>query len=240
MRIKKKHFFWGVPLFVISAVGLAGCAKTGSTYTTSPVTYVSLMNVAPYGPTADVYLNGQLATSNGGITSGSYSLKYGALQPGTYTIKFTKSGTQDSLTGIPGPQRLDTLNFYSLIIYNDTLRQMQSMLIHDDFTSISTTNANYRFFNLSPDAPKVNFYLNDKTAPAYSNRTPADNAVYGNYNGFLSTAPSNYSFVVKPSSGDTTAIATLPNVNLLGGNVYTIFLTGTMGNYKLNLLPASY
>lgn len=199
------------------------------------------MNVAPYSPSADVYLNGQLATSSGGIASGSYSLKYGALQPGSYSIKFTKTGTTDSLTGIPGIQRLDTLNFYTLIMYDDTAHGVQSMLIHDDFTSISTANANYRFFNLSPDAPNVNFYLNAGTAPTYQGRTTGDNAIYQNYNTFLSTAPSTYSFVVKGAVGDTTTpVATLANQSLMGGNVYTIFLTGVKGSYKINLLPASY
>jgi len=241
MRIRTKHFFWGISFFVISAVILGGCAKTGSSYSVSPVTYVSLMNVAPYAGTADVYLNGQLATSNGGIAPGSFSLKYGALQPGSYTIKFTKTGTQDSLTGIAGgAQPLDTLNFYTLILYNDTAHAAKSVLIHDDFTSISTANANYRFYNLSPDAPNVNFYLNDKTAPIYPNRTPADNVVNPGYNTFISTAPAVYDLIVKPTAGDTTAIATVTGQNMVGGNVYTIFLTGVKGNYKLNVLPASY
>ncbi|MBS1606437.1 MAG: DUF4397 domain-containing protein [Bacteroidetes bacterium] len=243
MRIRKKHFFWSISIFVVSAAGLASCAKTGSSYTVSPVTYVSLMNVAPYSPAADVYLNGQLATTSGGIASGSYSLKYGALQPGSYSITFKKTGTTDSLTAIPGTNRLDTLNFYTLIMYNDTTpaHGAQSMLIHDDFTNISTTNANYRFFNLSPDAPNVNFYLTDGMPATYPGRTTGDNVVYQNYNAFQSTAPATYSFVVKSAVGDSsTPVATLPNQSLMGGNVYTIFLTGVKGSYKLNLLPASY
>jgi hypothetical protein len=240
MRIRMQHFFWGISVFVVSAIGLAGCAKTGSSYTVSPVTYVSLMNVAPYSPAADVYLNGQRATPDGGIASGSYSLKYGALQPGSYSILFKKTGSTDSLTAIPGTNRLDTLNFYTLIMYNDTMptHGAQSMLIHDDFTSISTTNANYRFFNLSPDAPNVNFYLNGGTSATYTNRTTGDNAFNPGFNTFQSTAPSTYSFLVKSAAGDS--ISTLPNQNLMGGNVYTIFLTGVKGSYKLNLLPASY
>jgi len=74
------------------------------------------MNVAPYSTAADVYLNGQLATASGGIASGSFSLKYGALQPGTYSIKFTKTGTTDSLTAAKilreregPPNSLDTM-----------------------------------------------------------------------------------------------------------------------------------
>lgn len=243
MRKSKKQFFWGATFFVILASGWVGCSKTGSTYTTTPVTYVSVMNEAPYGPTADIYLNNQLATGTGGIAPGSYSAKYGALQPGTYTITFKKNGSGDSLTQIGnGPQTLDTLNFYTLIMYNDRAKAIKSMLIHDDFTSISTGNANYRFFNLSPDADSVNFFINGETAgvqPTFPGRTPGDNATLTNYNTFISTAPSSYNLEVRNARTDS-VIASSNGVNLVGGNVYTFFLAGTTNNWKLNVLQASY
>jgi hypothetical protein len=242
MRNSKKQFFWRATFIVILAAGWAGCAKTGSTYTTSPVTYVTVMNEAPYGPTTDIYLNSQLATGTGGIIAGAYSTKYGALQPGTYSITFKKNGSGDSLTSIPGQQVLDTLNFYTLIMYNDTTKAIQSMLIHDDFTSISTGNANYRFFNLSPDAHNVDFYINGEgsgVSPTYAQRTTGDNAIYTNYNTFISTAPSSYNFEVRNHYTDS-VIASTTATNLVGGNVYTIFLTGTTSNWKINVLPASY
>ncbi len=245
MRTSKKQFFWGATFVVILAAGWAGCAKTGSTYTTSPVTYVTVMNEAPYGPTTDIYLNNQLATGTGGIAAGAYSTKYGALQPGTYNITFKKNGSGDSLTSIAGQQVLDTLSFYTLIMYNDTTKAIKSMLIHDDFTSISTTNAHYRFFNLSPDAHNVDFYINGKgtgnavVPPTYGARTTGDNASYTNYNGFISTAPNAYNLEVRNHYTDS-VIAYTTGTNLVGGNVYTIFLAGTTSNLKINVLPASY
>ena len=245
MRNSKKQFFWGATFFVILAAGWAGCAKTGSTYTTSPVTYVTVMNEAPYGPTTDIYLNNQLATGTAGIVPGAYSTKYGALQPGTYNITFKKNGSGDSLTSILGQQVLDTLNFYTLIMYNDTTQAIRSMLIHDDFSSISTGNANYRFFNLSPDAHNVDFYINGKTAgvtATYGQRTTGDNnPANGNigYNSFISTAPNSYNFEVRNHYTDS-VIASTSGTSLVGGNVYTIFLAGTTSNFKINVLPASY
>ena len=243
MRIRKMQFFWGVSLFVISAIGAVGCAKTGSSYSTSPVSYVSVLNEAPYGPaSADIYLNNQLANTSS-IPSGLYSNKYGPVQPGTYRIDFKKGGADSLLSSIAGGARqiLDTLNFYTLVLYNDsTTHRIQSMLIHDDFSSISTTNANYRFFNLSPDATNVDFYLNGGSTPTFAYRQTGDNAApSSSYNTFVSTAPSTYSFVVKVA-GDTALVTSLNNQNLTGGNVYTIFLTGVKGAYKLNVLPASY
>ncbi|HTI91777.1 MAG TPA: DUF4397 domain-containing protein [Puia sp.] len=245
MRTRKKQFYWGAAFFVILAAGWTGCAKTGSTYTTSPVTYVTVMNEAPYGPTTDIYLNSQLATGTGGIAAGAYSTKYGALQPGSYKIEFKKNGSPDSvLSTIAGGslQLLDTLNFYTLIMYNDTNRAIQSMLIHDDFTSISTANANYRFFNLSPDAHNVDFYISGKStgvSATYGQRTTGDNAIFTNYNSFISTAPNSYNFEIRNHYTDS-VIASTTATNLVGGNVYTIFLTGTTNNFKINVLPASY
>ena len=244
MRNSKKQFFWGATFIVILATGWVGCAKTGSTYTTSPVTYVTVMNEAPYGPTTDIYLNSQLATGASGIAAGAYSTKYGALQPGSYKIEFKKNGSDSLLSTIASGslQTLDTLNFYTLIMYNDASRAIKSMLIHDDFTSISTGNANYRFFNLSPDAANVDFYINGKTAgasPTFGQRTPGDNAIYTNYNTFISTAPNSYNFEVRNHNGDS-VIASTTATSLIGGNVYTIFLAGTSNNFKINVLPASY
>ena len=247
MRNSKKQFFWGATFFVILAAGWVGCAKTGSTYTTSPVTYVSVMNEAPYGPTTDIYLNSQLATGAAGIAPGAYSTKYGALQPGSYLIEFKKNGDGTLLSTIAGGvQVLDTLNFYTLIMYNDTAKAIQSMLIHDDFTSISTGNANYRFYNLSPDAHNVDFYINGKTAgvaPTYAQRTTGDNnpAFFpsNSNNTFISTAPNSYNLEVRNHYTDS-VLASTSATSLVGGNVYTIFLSGTTNNFKINVLPASY
>src|ERR1700754_959282 len=97
MRNSKKQFFWGATFIVILAAGWVGCGKTGSTYTTSPVTYVTVMNEPHYGPTTDMYLNSQLATGTG-IAAGAYSTKYGALQPGSYKIDFKKNGSDSLLS----------------------------------------------------------------------------------------------------------------------------------------------
>jgi hypothetical protein len=202
------------------------------------------MNEAPYGPTVDIYLNSQLATGTAGIAPGAYSTKYGALQPGSYKIDFKKNGSDSPVSTIASGsvQLLDTLNFYTLIMYNDTTKAIQSVLIHDDFTSISTGNANYRFYNFSPDAHSVDFYINGKStgvAPTYSQRTTGDNAIYTNYNNFISTAPNSYNFEVRDHYTDS-VIASTSATNLIGGNVYTIFLAGTTNNWKINVLPASY
>lgn len=246
MRTSKKQFFWMAAFLGILAAGWAGCTKSGSSYTTTPVTYVTVMNEAPYGPAAtDVYLNNQLATGTAGIAAGAYSTKYGALQPGNYSISFKKNGSDSLLTQITGQQTFDTLGFYTLILYNDANKAaVHSTLIHDDFSTISTTSTNFRFFNLSPDAPNVDFYLQSGSAATLTGRTPADNATAENlttspWNTFQSTAAGAYNLQVKVNGKDS-VLASLNGQNLLGGNVYTIFLTGTTNSFKINVLQASY
>jgi hypothetical protein len=238
--MSKKQFFWGATFLVILSGLWASCTKTGATYTTSPVTYVSVMNMAPYGPTTDIYLNSQLATGTGGIAPGTYSSKYGALQPGNYTIQFKKNGSDSLLSQIvPDKSLLDTLHFYTLIMYNDVNRAIKSTLIEDDFSSISNGYVNYRFFNLSPDAPNVDFYLNSGTTATSTGRTPADNVTNTAYNNFQSAPSTTFNLQVKVAGSDS-VLATLSNQSLIGGNVYTIFLGGTTNNWKINVLQASY
>ena len=238
MRKSKQQFFWGATFFVILSAGLAGCTKTGSSFTTSPVTYITVMNQAPYAPTADIFFNDTLASGSNGIAPGVYSSKYGPLKPGSYEVKFKKHSS-DSLMDVLTRSNYDTLGFYTLILYNDANKAAHAMKINDDFSRITQANANYRFFNLSPDAPSVDLYMND--AKVQQGRTTADNAGNNSNNDFTSAVPAVYNLKVKTAAGDSVM---LNNVNLLGGNVYTIFLSGvknaSANTLSINVLQASY
>lgn len=217
------------------------CSKTGSSLSTTPITYLTLINETTYGA-ASVYLNDTLATPAGGIAAGTFSKKYGTISPGYYDVKFESASSGNLLSEIPSSD-YDTLNFYTLILCNtaggDTV---QSFKVWDDFSTLSSTNANYRFFNLSPDEPKVDLYLNN--AVVSQNRTTADNASNNLYNAFQPTAAGTYSIVVK-AAGKDSVIATLgQNVALTNGNAYTIFLSGNAGSsnnpLQVNVLQATY
>lgn len=235
MRNSKKQLFWVAALGVLGA-GWAACTKTGSSFTTTPVTYVSILNQAPYGPTADVYLNDTLATGTSGVGSGTFSSRYGSIRPGDYQVKFKKNGKDSLLDALP-TSRFDTLNFYTLVLYNNPDHTVKALKIHDDFSQISQTSANYRFFNLSPDAANVDLFVNE--VAVQTGRGPADNVIYDSFNAFSSTAPGTYTIKVK-AAGKDSVLATLPNATMVGGNVYTIFLSGVTKNMSINVLQASY
>ena len=229
-------------VFLISLLVMgAGCSKTGSTLTTSPVTYLTFINEASYMAPITVLLNSTAATISGGVSAGDYSKKYGTVAPGSYDVQFEIASSDSLVSEIPTAV-YDTLNFYTLILYKTTPGgPASSVRIWDDFSSISASQANYRFFNLSPDYPKVDLYLNSTKSQA--NRTIADNVSNTLYNSFQPVLDGDYSISVKVAGTDST-IATLSNVSLTTANAYTIFLGGNKGasNYPLqvNVLQASY
>ena len=161
--------------------------------------------------------------------------------PGTYDVKFI-SATGDSLLGhIPGAV-FDTLNFYTLILYNPpgAGSTAQAIQVWDNFSNISTTNTNYRFFNLCADYPNVDVYLNGSLVQ--QGRATADNAINSQLNNFQSISPGNYTVTVKMAGTDS-VVASL-NTGLTVGNAFTVFLSGNLKSHftpvQINVLQASY
>jgi hypothetical protein len=238
MRKSHQQFFWSLICSLILAAGGVGCAKNGVSVGSGPVaTFVSVMNLAPYAPTVDVYLNDTLVSPPGGIPAGAYSTQYSQLRPNIYDVKFKKAGTDSLLDEIPASP-FDTANYYTLVLYNTQPGggMVHAIRIHDDFSMVSPASANYRFLNLSPDAPRVDLYL-DSTI-IQSGRTPADNTANASLSIFQPIAPSIYNLRIKLSGTDS-VLASLNAVPLTAGNVYTIFLSGkdqTSNSLSLNVL----
>lgn len=218
-----------------------GCAKTGTSLTKSSVAFLTLINAAALSSNVTVLLNDTAATVTGGIGPGEYSQQYGHVRPGTYAIKFEVTSSDSLLTQVPSFV-FDTLNFYTMMIY--TVPQtgaVRAASIQDDFSTISSTQANYRFFNLCSTHPQVDLYLNSTLVQ--QGRTTADNATNFSLNGFQKTTPATYTITAKVAGTDS-VIVSRGNVPLASGNAYTIFLSGIDGSSSnpllINVLQASY
>jgi hypothetical protein len=241
MRNKAQQFYWGLAVLALLVVGAWGCAKTGASQTVTAVTYISIINSAPYGPSIDLYLNDTLASPSGGIPAGQYSTQYGSVRPGNYDVQFKSDGTNSLLFDIPA-SAFDTNNFYTLIAYN-TARgggAVQALKIHDDFSLVSGSLSYYRFFNLSPDAPAVDLYLNGFLSQP--RRTPADNVANSTFDAFTSIPPSVYNLQIMKAGTDT-VLASANALSLGGGDVYTIFLGGkyqSSDSLTISILQASF
>lgn len=241
MTKSTRKLFYVAALLGSFVLAGAGCAKTGSNITTSPVTYLSLINASTLSSNATVLLNDTLATLPAGIAPGAYSTKYGTIRPGTYTVKFATAITDSLLSQIPSSD-FDTLSFYTLILYTSPANgSVQSAKIADNFTTLSSTQSNYRFFDLSPSYAYVDLYLN--STAAQPGRSEGDNASNGNFNSFQPVAAGSYTITAKVAGTDS-VIATVSNVTLTAQNAFTIFLSGVRGSTSnpplINLLQASY
>ena len=217
----------------------SGCSKAGSTSTVSAVTYLSIIQGAPFSGAANVYLNDTLITPNA-FNPGTFSPKYGTIRPGSYTVKFKKSGS-DSLFDQLVSSPFDTLSFYTLLLYNNpTDKAAHALKIMDDFSGVSNNNnAYYRFFNLAPDWPKVNFYIGSTLVQ--SSRTPADNTVNNQLNAFNSIPAGPTVLTVKDATTDSVMVSSA-TLSLASGTPYTIWITGTkaQNNLSINVLQAQY
>ena len=229
---------WSSLCLLFLVVAGSGCSKAGST-TASAVTYLSIIQGAPYSSPANVFLNDTLITNNA-FSPGTFSPKYGTIRPGKYAVQFKKSGT-DSLLDQLTASSYDTLNFYTLLLYNNSIdKNAHALKIFDDFSAVSSnSNTYYRFFNLAPDWPRVNFYIGGTLAQ--SNRTPADNAGNNQLNTFSAFASGPAVLTVRDANTDS-VLVTSPSLNLLPGTPYTIWITGTkaQNNLSINLLQAQY
>ena len=87
----------------------------------------------------------------------------------------------------------------------------------------------------------MDLYLN--ATLVQQGRITADNANNISLNGFQTANTGLYTVTVKSAGTDST-IVSVGNVSLLGGNAYTIFLSGVDGSSTnpllLNVLMASY
>jgi len=220
----------------------SGCLKANSsTNTSSGVCYVAVMNEAPYSSTMDIYFNGILVSTTGGIAPGEYSSEYGSVKPGNYTVDFKVAGTDSVLYEIPATA-YDTSTFYTLILYNTAPKSpaVAAARILDDYSSVSqTTSAYYRFFNLSPDAPAVDLYLNSTVAQ--TNRSLMDNLTHLSFNAFQPINAGTFTINVNKANTDTVLATLSPNPSeLVPGTVYTIFLSGTASNLAVTALAETY
>jgi len=235
-----RNLCWSTLFLAVLAVVGSGCSKAGSTTSSvSAVTYLSVIHGAPYSGPVTIYLNDTLVTPTA-INTGVFSPKYGTIRPGTYTTKFKKA-TNDSLLDQLAASKYDTLNFYTLLLYNDPGGKAAHCLkIVDDYSGVANTGYTYyRFFHLAPDFPKVNLYFDGGLMQ--QNRTPADNALNTNLDAFQQTQAGSYTVTVKDATTDSVVAKSNP-LTFASGYPYTIWVTGTkaQNNLSINVLQAQY
>jgi len=209
---------------------LSGCLKESTSSTYTPKTYISIMHLAPRSPAVQIFINNQPSSS--GINPGTVSSSYTAFDPAVLGFTFKKSGGDSVVTSLPSAV-YDSLNYYTLLLYNPDSTHVQALRIQDDFSVLNTTQTFYRFFHLCPDVGNVDLYFDNNIIE--SGRQYADIAATSYYNQFFSKTPSTYSIYVKKAGTDS-VIAQASSVSLAAANAYTIYLKGMKGGTGSNAL----
>jgi hypothetical protein len=229
-----------VILSVLTTGILFGCAKSASS-SNSPansLTYITVMNLAPYSPAAEVFLNGTQVT--GAILPGNYSGSYAHLTPNSYDVKFETAS--DSVLGEIGSSSYDTAHFYTLILYNDSIHgPAKAVKIFDDFSTITLSNSYIRFMHMCLELPGVDLYING--SPVQQNRVAKDNVTNETFNIFQPVPAGAFTLQVKKAGTDS-VLGSLNSTTLAAGNAYTVFLSGSASSssnpISLNILQAVY
>jgi Domain of unknown function (DUF4397) len=228
IRTKKLLIIYFLPVVFLFIAGISGCAKTtpaSGTISTSSLSYLSVMNLAPYGSSAQIYLSGVQYTQI--FPVGSFTTSYISYPSGNYEVEFETSSSDSLMAEIPSFS-FDSLGFYTVIMYNDSANGVEkAAIITDNFSNVnpSSDSAYYRFFNMSPDMPAVDLYINSIKAQA--NRTPADNIANPVYNSFQSLLGGYCTIVVKQAGTNTVVSTTSLDATLLAGGAFTILLVET-------------
>lgn len=215
---------WGMAI-VAAVYVLSGCLKSPDITPTPPKAYVSIMHLAPTAPSLDVFFNDK-KVSNNPFTPGNVTVAYNAIDKGAFSIKFKKAASDSIVAELPLAQ-YDSLNYYTLFIYNlQANGPAEATRIKDDFSDLTPAKPFYRFFHGSPNTDAIDLYMDN--AKIESSRMLADNTGYDPLNKFLATT-SGYHTVQVKLAGTETVIATLNQFELLAGNAYTFYLRGLDG-----------
>jgi hypothetical protein len=201
-------------------LSFSSCLKDNNNYippNQQSVGGLSIIQASPDEPPITFFLNNDIV-NNAALQFGDY-INYVPAYSGTRTANFDNASTMAQIysTSIIINQN----QYYSLFLTNTTTTP-KSLFLTDTLNQPASGKAGIRFINLSPNAPAVDFLIENTT-------TSTTNESFMGYSSFLPVAGGSYTIQVN-QTGTTNTLATLANVNLRNGGLYTIWLQGLNGS----------
>jgi hypothetical protein len=235
--MKSRRYIFKKVLLKIGAFGmlsilLMSCLKNN--YTPPPPTaLLTVIQALADEPPLNFFLNGNQVNQSPFIYGNG--IDYFSAYAGQRTANFYD---QSMNTILSAPITLAPNAAYSLFLTNVPSKP-EILLLTDTLNKPAAGNASVRFVDLSPDAPAADLAVQGGSV-LVSNRS------FMGYSSFSAiTANSNYTFVVR-QTGTNTVLATLSNVSLSSGYVYTILFEGlsaptnSTDNLSIQLLTNAY
>ena len=180
-----------------------------------------IVHASPDAPAIEVYLDGQRVLA--ALTFAAAS-PYVTVPAGMHRLRATAAGTASGDKGL-----IDTMidlqsgQAYT-VVAADTAAKMVSVVVPDRMALPDADKTAVRLFHASPDAPSV-----ADVAVAGGGPVVFKNLAFKAGTDYAEVAPGAYRFEVRPA-GTTQAIATTPQIDLVGGKTYTIFAMGLLSD----------
>jgi hypothetical protein len=202
-------------LLTASALFFSACSKNETEIPS--ISGLMVVNAAPNHGTYNVYINsiGTPANTKGALPFLGTVSPYFNITPGTNILKFTTASSVE-------PVYTETTNLaadkaYSYFLIND-IPNLSGLLLQDDLSLNSAEKAFVRFINVSPNAGNLDLAVD-------SGATLVADKAFKAASEFISIDPKPYNLVIKSKSTGL-VIATLKNVTLTAGKMYSIVAAG--------------
>lgn len=176
---------------------------------------VSVIHAAPGSPELFGYLN-NVDTKNKTLTYGT-ALDYVALAAGKSEYSVKKKDVADPL--VKGTIDLTADKSYSLFVV-DIPTKLGLAIFEDNLTAPAADKARLRFINVSPDAGSLDLAITGTSTPLLANQA------FKTGSAFTDVTPGDaLNFEIR-TNGQAAALATLANVKIEKGKIYTIWVKG--------------
>ncbi|SFG92035.1 DUF4397 domain-containing protein [Pontibacter chinhatensis] len=208
--------YWMKKMAMVAAVPalfLAGCDDDDDGVDLVEEAEVMVVHASPDAPGVDLLVN-DVKVNNSPLTFPN-NTGYLELPAGTQNIKVNAAGT--TTTVINADLNLQRDKDYTVFAIN-TLDNIEALVLEDDLTDPASGMSHVRFVHLSPDAPAVDIAVQGGPV-LFSNRA------FKSATPFTPVSAGTYTLEVRPA-GSTTAVLTIPNVELRSGDIYTVFARG--------------
>ncbi|MBK0384173.1 DUF4397 domain-containing protein [Pedobacter sp. SD-b] len=218
---KKKYLIHGLAAIALM-FSLSSCLKNNNDNATPNIAALSVIHAAPGLQSFDFVINNQRV--NSAPFNFSERLPYFNIYGGNRTFGIFKAGSADSIK--TGNFLAESGKFYSIYVIGQAT-EPQFLILKDSLTVPTVGKARVRFLNLSPDAPALSLSLKSTSNPSdstlFSNQTYKSQSLFTEIDG-----GKTYSFTTRSNS--ETAVATLDNVNIESGKIYTIWSKGLISS----------
>ncbi|MFI5138666.1 MAG: DUF4397 domain-containing protein [Sphingobacteriales bacterium] len=226
----------GIGLIGLFSILLTSCLKENkSPGSTAPLALLSFIQASPDQQPLDFYLNNNKVNADP-VYYGN-NINYVSAYAGTRIANFYTTGTTNNI--LSGTITLNPNTAYSLFLANKPTSP-EIVLLTDTLNAPAAGFASVRFINLCPDAPAP------VSLDIQGLQTLATNVPYKSYTTFIPlNGKKSYTFEARQGTTNT-ILATLPNVTLAAGSVYTIWFgglgasTNNTDKLSLNLVNNAY